>query len=159
VKDAFHRYVVCGQNDAVNPRQVGTKAAAHLKFTLQSGESRTIHLRLSAEGQAPKQPFGRRFTEIFEQRIAEADAFYEQIIEKNLDAPRRQVTRQAYAGLLFTKQFYHYSVQDWLDGDPHMPPPPAERKQGRNADWRHLFNRDVISMPDKWEYPWYAAWD
>ncbi len=99
------------------------------------------------------------FDAIFAARIAEADAFYEQRIPKNLDADQRLVSRQAYAGLIWTKQFYHYVVDAWLDGDSAGPSIPDHRKHGRNHDWRHLFNRDVISMPDKWEYPWYAAWD
>src|SRR5207244_2091625 len=99
------------------------------------------------------------FSKLFDQRIAEADAFYAAHTPRTLTADERRVHRQACAGLFWNKQFYHYAVKEWLDGDPDQPPPPPERKQGRNQDWQHLFNRDIISMPDKWEYPWYAAWD
>ena len=105
-----------------------------------------------------KNPLGADFETVFEQRLAEADEFYEEVMG-DLKDQRALIARQAYAGLLWTKQFYHYNVRDWLRGDPNRPEPPAERFQGRNSDWSHLANRDVISMPDKWEYPWYAAWD
>ncbi len=105
------------------------------------------------------QPFGSSFDETIQRRKAEADEFYASKIPANLTNEEIKVTRQAYAGLLWSKQFYHYVVDAWLNGDPNLPPPPASRKRGRNSDWQHLFNRDVISMPDKWEYPWYAAWD
>lgn len=103
--------------------------------------------------------FTEDFEEIFSQRICEGDQFWNKIIPATLTAEEKMVARQAAAGLLWTKQFYHYSVKDWLEGDPDMPAPPAQRLNGRNADWPHLFNRDVISMPDKWEYPWFATWD
>jgi hypothetical protein len=114
---------------------------------------------LTAEAGAPRAPFGPEFDRTFAARIAEADAFYEKTLEKRLTEEERAVSRQAFAGLLFSKQFYHYAVKDWIDGDSGQPAPPAERRSGRNAEWRHLFTRDVISMPDKWEYPWFAAWD
>jgi hypothetical protein len=151
VKDAFHEYVIHGRADAVNPARVGTKAAAHYRCVIPAGESVTIRLRLAAEGQDGADPF--------DQRIREADEFYAGLIPQSMAEPERHITRQAYAGLLWTKQFFHYSVQDWLEGDPSQPTPPAARWHGRNHDWRHLYNRDVISMPDNWEYPWYAAWD
>src|SRR5207248_677019 len=107
--------------------------------------------------QAPKQPFDAGFERIFSQRQAEADDFYRARIAPNLAADAQRIARQAYAGLLWSKQFYHYIVKDWLTGDPDQPPPPPQRWNGRNCEWQHLYNRDVILMPDKWEYPWYAT--
>jgi len=159
VKDAFHEYVVAGRREAVNPARTGTKAAALYRLELAPGERVVVRLRLSAVDEAPPQPFGPEFDALFRTRRAEADAFYAERIPATLTPAERAVARQAYAGLLWSKQFYHYVVPHWLEGDPHHPAPPAERKSGRNADWGHLYNRDVISMPDKWEYPWYAAWD
>jgi Glycosyl hydrolase family 63 C-terminal domain len=156
VKDSFHDYVIRGRREAVNPQGAGTKATAYYKFDLASGESRTVNLRLSALPRRGKEQAAAPGA-LFERRIAEADEFYGELLAGS-DAARA-VMRQAYAGLLWTKQFYHYSVADWLEGDPAQPPPPAGRLNGRNADWTHLYNRDVISMPDNWEYPWYAAWD
>ncbi len=162
-KDAFHDYVVGKRADAVNPARRGTKAAALYRLDVPAGGELRLRLRLAevtpagggGEGVAP--PFAD-FEAVLEARRAEADAFY---AKKTcaLAPDERLVVRQAYAGLLWTQQFYHYEVRAWLDGDPTMPPPPASRLAGRNAEWRHLYNRDVISMPDKWEYPWYAAWD
>ena len=152
VKDAFHDYVIHGRGDAVNPQGVGTKAAAHYKWELAAGETRTLHLRLSASPGGSNHP-----DELIEQRIQEADEFYNKLLTCANGA--NAIARQAYAGLLWTKQFFHYSVADWLEGDPAQPTPPAIRMHERNADWTHLYNRDVISMPDNWEYPWYAAWD
>ncbi len=158
VKDAFGRYVVEGRKDVVNPARRGTKAALVYALEIPAGASETVRLRLSADVEPPSAPFGPAFDATFERRIAEADAFYD-ALHRDLDPARRAVCRQAYAGLVWNKQFYHYIVQDWLKGDPGQPPPPPGRQSVRNSDWRHLFNRDVISMPDKWEYPWYAAWD
>ncbi len=159
VKDAFHRRVVQGQEEAVNPEAFGTKCAAWQVLELAPGEPRVVEVRFRSSKDARGKAFGASFNKTFEQRQREADAYYERLLDERLDDAQRQVARQAYAGLLWSKQFYHYSVSHWLTGDPKMPPPPAARKQGRNHDWRHLYNRDVISMPDKWEYPWYAAWD
>jgi hypothetical protein len=159
VKDAFHEHVVGGRSDAVNPERVGTKAAALFRLQLAARASVVVRLRLSARSLGPAQPFGRAFDATFRARIAEADAFYAERIPAALSSAERAVARQAYAGLLWSKQFYHYVVPHWLEGDPQHPAPPDARKEGRNADWVHLYNRDVISMPDKWEYPWYAAWD
>ena len=116
-------------------------------------------MRLSAEDEATTHPFGPEFDSVFSERIREAEEFYAERLPVDHSEEDRHISRQAYGGLLWSKQFYHYVVKEWLDGDPGMPPPPESRKHGRNADWRHLFNRDVISMPDKWEYPWYAEWD
>lgn len=161
VKDAFHEYCIHGRTRAVNPARTGTKAAAHLECMIPAGQSVEIRLRLSEVKQAPlpRHAFGDEFARIFDERRAEADTFYDSVISDALTAQERQVSRQAYAGLLWTKQFYHYVVEQWLEGDPAQPRPHEGRKNGRNSDWRHLFNRDIISVCDKWEYPWYAAWD
>lgn len=154
-KDAFHRHIVDGESGVLNSKQLGTKAAWQLQYVLAAGEKVTVQLRLHAQDQPPSSSFN----EVFDQRRVEADAFYEQIIDARQTDQQRQVSRQAYAGLLWTKQFYHYAVKDWLAGDPNMPPPPEDRRRGRNRDWTLLYNRDILSMPDKWEYPWPAAWD
>src|SRR5262249_33278149 len=158
VKDGFHEYLVHGNREAVNHAQVGTKAAAHYHLTVGPGESHTLLLRLH-DARSQGTPFGRAFVELFRQRLHEADEFYATVIPGTLSDDARQVMRQALAGLLWSKQFYHYAVRQWLAGDPAGPPPPAERWHGRNREWGHIYNEDVISMPDKWEYPWYAAWD
>ncbi len=159
VKDAFNRYVIEGDLAAVNPEGTGTKVGAHYRLSIKAGGSVTIRCRLTGEKHVTPEPFGAGFDGSLAQRLAEADTFYEETMPKSLPADRRLVARQAYAGLLWSKQFYYYAVEDWMHGDPGQPPPPASRAEGRNKDWKHLFNRDVISMPDKWEYPWYAAWD
>ena len=159
VRDAFHDRVVHGRREAVNPAGSGTKVAAYHVLEIPAGGRRVARLRLHSEDDAPREPFGAQFDETFGHRIREADEFYAAVQPGGLTADERSVTRQAYAGLLWSKQFYHYIVADWLAGDANEPPPPEARKRGRNHDWRHLYNRDVISMPDKWEYPWYAAWD
>jgi hypothetical protein len=159
VKDAFHRYVVKGQKAAINPDETGTKAGMQYRLEIPAGKQVEIWLRLSAEDESPTSPFGPNFPRLFAQRVREADEFYKTRVAGNLSEEERRVARQAYAGLLWTKQFYYYVVKDWLAGDPAQPPPPAARNKGRNHDWPFLYNRDVLSMPDKWEYPWYAAWD
>jgi hypothetical protein len=159
VKDAFHRRLIEKRADLVNPEGVGTKAAFHYRLELPAGGEASVDLRLWMEEEAPDEPFGEAFTRTFDLRRQEADAYYAGRIEPGLSEDGRRIARQAFAGLLWSRQFYHYVVADWLDGDPGQPPPPAERKNGRNAGWRHLHSRDVISMPDKWEYPWWAAWD
>lgn len=159
VKDALHRFVIHGEREAVSPSGEGTKAAPHFRAVIDAGGSATFRLRLTAVTEATDAPFGRAFDDLIEQRRREADAFYAARLEGDLSDEQRSVARQAYAGLLWSKQFYHYVVEQWLEGDPAQPPPPSQRLEGRNSDWTHLYNRDVISMPDKWEYPWYAAWD
>src|SRR5262249_49020965 len=129
------------------------------RLELASGASAVVDLRLAAAGVLPRKPFGREFETLFRSRRDEAEEFYAHVLAPGLSSEERAVARQAYASLLWSKQFYHYIVPPWLEGDPPQPPPPEERKHGRNADWPHLYNRDVVSMPDKWEYPWYAAWD
>jgi len=159
VKDAFHELVIRGKADAVSPQNAGTKAAAWYRLDVGPGKEVVVRLRLSSADEAPDRPFGAAFDRLFEERIREADEFYAARIPESLGADERAVMRQGYAGLLWSKQFYHYSVKDWLEGDPSQPKPPEGRKFGRNGDWTHVYHRDVISMPDKWEYPWYAAWD
>jgi hypothetical protein len=156
VKDAFHRYVVEGDLPAVNPENEGTKAAALYRREIAAGDAVTLRLRLSQHDVT--HPL-RDFDETFAQRQAEADEFYAAVQRPNLGEDERNVQRQAWAGMLWTKQLYYYDIPQWLNGDPGLPSPPAERLQGRNDGWRHLTNFDVISMPDKWEYPWYAVWD
>jgi hypothetical protein len=158
VKDAFHEYIVHGNTDAVNPSQSGTKATARHTRTVAAGESVTIRLRLT-NGLTSAGGFGDGFEAVFAARIADADAFYQGIGSPELSADTRNVQRQAFAGLLWSKQYYRYDVTRWLSGDATQPPPPPERKKGRNHDWKHLNCADVISMPDTWEYPWFAAWD
>jgi hypothetical protein len=159
VKDAFHSFVIRGQTAGVNPANVGTKAAAYYAVDIAAGGHMTIQLRLSAQDEAPAEPFGADFNKIFTQRLREADAFYARHIPANLPSDAKAIARQAYAGLFWSKQFYFYIVKDWLIGDPEQPTPPPVRLTGRNCDWKHLYARDVLSMPDKWEYPWFAAWD
>jgi hypothetical protein len=158
VKDGINDYIVHGQHDAINPAQVGTKVAAHYHLTLEAGGSHAVLLRLR-DAQPHSTPFGRAFVELMRHRAHEADEFYTTVIPATLSDDAKQVMRQAFAGLLWSKQCYHYEVRRWLEGDPASPPPPPERRHGRNHDWWHLYNDDIISMPDKWEYPWYAAWD
>ncbi len=158
-KDAFHEYVVLGAKQAVDPRQAGTKVAAYSTHTIAPGASVVLRARMASTAQTPENWFGQSFEDVFANRKREANEFYDECIPPQLTSEEREIARQAYAGLLWTKQFYHYVVQPWIEGDPAHPPLSDSRKSGRNSDWRHLFNRDVISMPDKWEYPWYAAWD
>ncbi len=153
VKDGIHEAVVNGAGGKVNPRDVGTKVAAHYILVMEPGETRTITLRLSASQQ--NQPFAGA-AELFTTRLAEADEFYKAVSTVQAE-DARAVQRQALAGLLWSKQFYSYDVDKWLRGDPAGPPPPPQRS--RNAGWRHLSNNEIIIMPDTWEYPWYAAWD
>jgi hypothetical protein len=166
-KDGFHAAVVHGQTQAVNPRQIGTKAAAHHVLALAPGERRVLRARLWAPPagaeSAPPRPDFATHAALFTRRAAESAQYFAAVCRLDRASPdraaRAAVARQAYAGLLWSKQFYHYVVPDWLDGDPDQPRPPAGRGAVRNGDWRHFFARDVLSMPDKWEYPWFAAWD
>jgi hypothetical protein len=155
-KDAFHEYVVHGRRDAVNPGRAGTKAAFHYALAVPAGGSACVRLRLTNEPAA--EPFGS-FDEVVTRRRQEADAFYADLQADLADPDACNVQRQALAGMIWSKQFYGYNVWRWLRGDPDQPPPPPERRHGRNHDWEHVYNRHVLSMPDKWEYPWYAAWD
>ncbi|HEX2454814.1 MAG TPA: hypothetical protein VHI99_14010 [Vicinamibacterales bacterium] len=156
-KDGINDRVVHGRRDTVNPALEGSKASAWYQLTIDPDATTTVRLRLS-DGPSDR-GLGNDFDAVFASRIREADEFYDELVPANLSAEERAVVRQAFAGLLWSKQFYHYVIRDWLDGDPVGPPPPPERLQGRNTGWPQLYNADVISMPDKWEYPWYAAWD
>ncbi|APS00369.1 MGH1-like glycoside hydrolase domain-containing protein [Pajaroellobacter abortibovis] len=156
VKDAFHSYLIEKNEASVNPLNRGTKTAAHYPLLIPPGEEAVIQLRLS---QAPHHSPFAGFDNLFKQRKLEADEFYQRIIPSSLSEDATRVVRQAFSGLLWSKQFYHYVVTDWLMGDPTQHLPPKERLTGRNHSWSHLYNADVILMPDKWEYPWYAAWD
>jgi len=158
VKDGINNYVVNADRDAVNPHDSGTKAAAHYSLTIGPEESAVVRLRL-APGDLPEVNAFDDFDKTFALRQREADQFYAAVIPQDLSADAQNVMRQGLGGMLWSKQFYHYVVKDWLQGDPACPPPPPERMNGRNHEWMHLYNADVISMPDKWEYPWYAAWD
>ncbi len=186
-KDAFHEYVIAGHKTAVNPAQTGTKAAALYELNVAEGRSVTVRLRLSKERgfqpASPSEPDGRAgdisasadkprrsglksalqpfadFDAIFTRNRREADEFYAGLQHDITDVDERMVQRQAFAGMIWSKQSFHFDVQEWLRGDPTQPPPPQERKHGRNSDWKHLNTAEVISMPDKWEYPWFAAWD
>ncbi len=163
VKDAFHRRVVDGEHGAVNPEGKGTRAAAWYDFTVGAGAEVELRFRLASAEEAQTwtgDGLGEDFGRTFRDRIDEANTFYRSMPEACEEAEARNVCRQAYAGLLWTKQFYHYSVKDWLQGDPDVMHPPPERWQGRNREWsQHFFCRDILSMPDKWEYPWFAVWD
>jgi hypothetical protein len=185
VKDAFHEYLIHKNQAAINPQQTGTKMAAYYPLTLSPGDSTTLKLRLtdvdpqsainndSKKVAANSSPalsdhsddvpaatdFGAGFDHLFDLRQKEADDFYASRVPKDISEDARSVMRQALSGMMWSKQFYHYDVLTWLTGDPGQPPPPEERWNGRNKDWTHLYNDDIVSMPDKWEYPWYAAWD
>ncbi|QDU43091.1 Mannosyl oligosaccharide glucosidase [Symmachiella dynata] len=158
-KDAFHLAVAEGIEGVVNPEPEGTKAAARYHALVPAGGSVEFRLRMTATNQIPDQPFGEEFDRTFEQRIAEADSFSASLVDPGLSVDEQRVLRQANAGLLWTKQFYHYVIPRWLDGKSPPGQHTGPRTVRRNSDWGHLFNRDIISMPDKWEYPWYAAWD
>ncbi len=156
VKDAFHEYVVKGRGDAVASTE-GTKAAFDYRLLLPPGGREVLKLRFSNEDKPS--PFGEEFDRIFEDRGKETKAYYDLKIPAGLAPGGRQVAEQAYAGLLWSKQYYLYNVKEWLEGDPSQPPPDPGRKAGRNRDWGQFGAEDVISMPDNWEYPWFAAWD
>lgn len=159
VKDAFHRYLVDGESGAVNPAMMGTKAAPLFALEIGARAEVVVNLRLRRIDLNFGGEDRVEAAEVFRRRIEEADAFYDSRMPTGLSPEERAVSRQAYAGLLWTKQFYHYVVRDWLAGDPGQVPPPTERLAGRNRDWGHVHCHDILSMPDKWEYPWFAAWD
>lgn len=165
VKDAFHDYIIGGCHEAVNPEKKGTKAAALYRLTVQPEQSATVRLRLcqssasgSLEGQICDEMFGAAFDESFRMRIQEADAFYEDITPPGIDEDRQNIMRQALAGMLWTKQYYYFDLNMWL-AEHKAHPLLGGHVHSRNRDWYHMVNDDIISMPDKWEYPWYAAWD
>jgi hypothetical protein len=158
VKDGINDYVVDDKKQAVNPEKIGTKAAAYYLINIGAGETKTVRVRLSDIPNLAE-PFGSEFEAMLTLRKQEADEFYQALTPFHLSEDLRNVQRQAFAGMLWSKQFYHYVVEDWLKGDSQQLPPPSERQNGRNHQWIHLHNEDIISMPDKWEYPWFAAWD
>jgi hypothetical protein len=164
-KDAFHEFVIEGREEAVNPNQAGTKAAAHVALDIPAQTCKAIRLRLIKRDEAREglNALGRKpfsdFDLVFKQRRDEADEFYGTIQREIPEEDIRRVQRQALAGMIWSKQFFYYDVREWLRGDPNQPTPPPQRLKGRNHEWTHLNNEDIISMPDKWEYPWYAAWD
>ena len=159
VKDGINDYLIHKASNSVNPESSGTKAAAHYSAVLQPGASFTARLRFSNLSPTASEALDGKFDQVVAQRRDDAEEFYRSVIPQNTSPDRRNIMRQALAGLLWSKQFYHYDVDRWLKGDPGGPEPARERLKGRNSEWRHLYNADVISMPDKWEYPWYAAWD
>jgi hypothetical protein len=156
-KDGINDHVVHGA-DTVNPDQVGTKAALRYRLTVPAGQTREIRVRLAA-GDLPRLDLAKGYLGVLTTRQAEADTFFARLLPAGASPDQALVLRQAVAGMMWGKQFFHYDVERWLSGDPAGPPPPQNRRTGRNAAWRHLNNHDVISMPDPWEYPWYAAWD
>jgi hypothetical protein len=156
VKDAFHAYIISGRGEAVNPAKVGTKAAAHYVLDVPGGGSTTVRLRLAAA--RIDDAFGG-FEQIFTSRIADADEFYERITPASLHEDERRVHRQALAGMLWSKQYYYFDLDRWLQEHGSHPLMESAGRGVRNTEWFHMLNADVISMPDKWEYPWYAAWD
>jgi hypothetical protein len=158
-KDAFHRRVVNGELAATNPKLTGTKVCAWYELGVPAKGRVVLHARLRKRAPAAASAFGAGFERTFRDRLAEADAFYDRVHPVTATREERAVARQAYAGLVWSKQFFHYAVGEWLNGDAGQPPPPGSRHHGRNNDFRHVYCRDVISMPDKWEYPWFAAWD
>ena len=157
VKDAFHQYVVSGNAEAINPAKTGTKAAARYILDIPAGGSAVVHLRLSAT--SPVEPFGEGFEATLAARLADADEFYHRITPPSFSEDEKRVHRQALAGMLWSKQYYLFDVDTWLKEHEAHPLVGASKRSARNAEWFHMFNGDVISMPDKWEYPWYAAWD
>jgi hypothetical protein len=161
VKDGINDYVVHGAKEAVNTEGSGTKVAGHYRLKIGPGQGTVVKLRLTDKemASAASRPFSASFDMIFAERRKEADEFYATVTPPSLTSDAKNVMRQAVAGMLWSKQFYHYVVKQWLEGDPGNPLPPQERRNGRNHEWTHMHNGDVISMPDKWEYPWYAAWD
>jgi hypothetical protein len=156
VKDAFHNYLVSSKEDAVNPAKMGTKAAALYRLNLLAGGSQIVRLRLSA--QPSDEPF-RNFDQIFASRFAEANEFYDRVTPRSLSEDERRVHRQAVAGMLWSKQYYYFDLDKWLQEHKAHPLVGENARNIRNAEWFHMLNSDIISMPDKWEYPWYAAWD
>ncbi len=159
VKDAFHEYLINGRQEVVNPLEEGTKAAAHYRLMVDAGANAILRLRLTREAKGRPPRAFQGFDRSVEDQRRQADEFYATVIPDRLSADSAAVMRQALAGMLWSRQWFHLDVRRWLEGDPTQAPPPPERKRGRNSEWTHLYNDDVVSMPDKWEYPWYAAWD
>jgi hypothetical protein len=156
VKDAFHNYVIAGNQNAVDPSKAGTKTAAYYRLEVPAGGSKVVRLRLSAQ---PAADSFEKFDEIFASRLADADEFYARITPASLSEDERRVHRQALAGMLWSKQYYYFDLDKWLEEHKAHPMTGSRQGNARNTEWFHMLNRDIISMPDKWEYPWYAAWD
>ncbi len=159
VKDSINDYIVHGRNEAVNPEKRGTKASANYPLIIENGRSESIRLRLKSNPTAEFKPFGEKFDETFTARIKEADDFYSSVIPASLGADETNVVRQALAGMMWSKQFYLYDIDKWLEEHENGNSHSSAKKGSRNEDWHHMYNGDIISMPDKWEYPWYASWD
>ena len=158
-KDGFDRFIVHGEKNAVSKEPTGTKAAPHFRASVPAGGTVVFQCRLHRLNEDNGFHDFEEFNETIEARIRESDEFYQSVIPDNASDEERMISRQGYAGLLWTKQFYHYAIDEWLHGDKNAAPPPSERLHGRNHDWKHFLARDILSMPDKWEYPWFAAWD
>jgi hypothetical protein len=167
VKDGINNYIVNGETGAVDPARSGTKAAANYNLTVPGRSEIVVRARIRRNDSKTRLKKGSKklgppfedFEDVVAERVADADEFYSPLASAELSDDAKMVQRQAFAGMLWSKQFYHYVIRDWLNGDPAMPKPPDTRLTGRNSHWQHLYNSDIISMPDKWEYPWYAAWD
>lgn len=157
VKDGINERMVSDKKDAVNPDQIGTKAAAHYEIKIRPGQTKSVRLILTDK--LLMRPFGPQFEKLFDDRKREADEFYQRVNPYPMSEDMKNVQRQAFAGMLWSKQFYHYVIEDWMNGDPTQSALPKGRRHGRNSEWRHLYSEDVLSMPDKWEYPWFASWD
>jgi hypothetical protein len=157
VKDGINDCVVQGKRDAVNPEKEGTKVAAHRQMNVGAGQSKVVRLRLSKSPQESK-PFGKEFDQVFAERVREADDFYKSVTPPSVSEDAARVMRQAIAGMLWSKQFFFFDGDNWLD-EHHSNPLHTSYRASRNSEWFHMLNEDIISMPDKWEYPWYAAWD
>jgi hypothetical protein len=158
-KDGINDYVVKAQRHRVNAEETGTKAAAYYDLEIAPGQSAVIKLKFTEKINSTQDHFGKSFEDVFRERIFDADEFYRDVIPQSMSADGRNIMRQGFAGMLWSKQFYNYDVRTWLNGDPAQPAPPKERLSGRNHQWKHFYADDIISMPDKWEYPWFAAWD
>jgi|LSQX01.2.fsa_nt_gb hypothetical protein len=158
VKDGINRYIINGSREAVNPDKNGTKAVALYVFEINPGETRTIRLRLS-KAEVMNEPFGTVFDDILKTRENEMNEFYDSVCPFEMSGELKSIQRQAFSGMLWNKQYYYYAVKQWIDGDPAGPAPPYDRISGRNFEWVHFYGHDIISMPDKWEYPWFASWD
>ena len=159
VKDGFHEYIINKVDNSVSHKGPGTKACFHSEIEIEGKQTVVMNYRLYKESEEPYRAFGDDFNKIFEARKNECKEFYDQRNPPNIHEDEKNIMNQAYAGMLWSKQFYYYSLNEWQAGDPSQPKPDIKRKDIRNSEWRHLYNRDIISMPDKWEYPWYAAWD
>jgi hypothetical protein len=159
VKNSFHKFIIEQDRRAVNPMPFGTKACFLSKAVIRAQASKVFKYRLFSEAESCEDPFDEDFDAIFEKRINETRQYYDALLPSSLSAEEKEVSVRAYSGLILTKQFYFFALKEWRQGDPSQPPPDSNRGKIRNVGWDHLYNRDILSMPDKWEYPWFAAWD